>query len=81
MQVSVINIGNSKGIRLTKHLLEKYGIRDKVELILEKGRIILMPVSEPRKGWEKSFQSMRNNGHDNLLIDDVFPDENLDEWK
>lgn len=81
MQVSIINIGNSKGIRLTKNLLEKYDIKDKVELILEKGRIILKPVSKPRQGWEKSFQLMRENGDDRLLIDDIFNDENLEEWK
>ena len=81
MQISVIDIGNSKGIRLTKNLLEKYDIRDKVELILEKGRIILKPVSKPRQGWEKSFQQMNANGDDRLLIDDIFNDENLEEWK
>jgi len=81
MQISVIDIGNSKGIRLTKNLLEKYDIRDKVELILEKGRIILKPVSTPRQGWEKSFQEMHTNGDDRLLIDDIFIDENLEEWK
>ncbi len=81
MQISVIDIGNSKGIRLTKNLLEKYDIRDKVELILEKGRIILKPVSKPRQGWEKSFQEMHANGDDKLLIDDIFNDENLEEWK
>jgi len=81
MRVSIIDIGNSKGIRLTKNLLEKYDIKDKVELILEKGRIILKPVSEPRQGWEKSFQLMRENGDDKLLIDDIFNDENLEEWK
>jgi len=81
MQVSVINIGNSKGIRLTKTLLEKYEIKDKVELILEKGRIILKPVSKPRHNWEKSFQQMHLNEYDRLLINDVFADENLEEWK
>ena len=80
MDISVIAIGNSKGIRLSKTILEKYNITDKVELILEKGYIILKPKSEPRKGWEKAFQKMHNNGDDQLLIDDVFEDENLDEW-
>jgi antitoxin MazE len=81
MQISVIDIGNSKGIRLTKSLLEKYDIKDKVELILEKGRIILKPVSKPRQGWESSFREMHENGDDTLLIDDLFHDEKLEEWK
>ena len=81
MDLSVIPIGNSKGIRLSKTLLEKYNITDKVELILEKGYIILKPISEPRAGWENAFKKMHDKGDDGLLIDDVFEDENLEEWK
>lgn len=80
MELSIINIGNSKGIRLSKTILEKYGIHDKIELILEKGYIVLKPTSEPRKNWEKAFVKMHENGDDQLLIDDVFNDENLEEW-
>ncbi|WP_304066132.1 AbrB/MazE/SpoVT family DNA-binding domain-containing protein [Pedobacter glucosidilyticus] len=81
MEVSIIKIGNSKGLRLTKAILEKYNITDKIELILEKGQIILRPISEPRKGWDKAFQKMHENGDDQLLMDDVFEDENFEEWK
>ncbi len=80
MELSVINIGNSKGIRLSKTILEKYSISDKVELILEKGYIILKPKTEPRKDWDKAFKKMHENGDDQLLTDDVFEDENFEEW-
>ncbi|MBS1756729.1 MAG: AbrB/MazE/SpoVT family DNA-binding domain-containing protein [Bacteroidetes bacterium] len=80
MELSVINIGNSKGIRLSKTILEKYCISNKIELILEKGYIILKPKVEPRKGWEKAFKKMHENGDDQLLINDVFEDENFEEW-
>ncbi|MEO5647624.1 MAG: AbrB/MazE/SpoVT family DNA-binding domain-containing protein [Chitinophagaceae bacterium] len=80
MEISVISIGNSKGIRLTKTLLEKYNITDTVELILEKEYIILKPKTSARKGWERSFKKMHENGDDKLLLSDVFQDENLEEW-
>jgi antitoxin MazE len=80
MELSVINIGNSKGIRLSKTILEKYSISDKIELILEKEYLILKPKAEPRKGWDQAFKKMHANGDDQLLIDDVFEDENFDEW-
>lgn len=80
MEVSVIQIGNSKGIRFSKTLLEKYNIKDKVDLILEKGRIIIQPLSKPRKGWEKSFKEMSENGDDRLLFDAIFEDEMFEEW-
>ena len=81
MEVSVISIGNSKGIRLSKTVLEKYNIKDKLELIMEEGQIVLKPASLPRKDWEESFQQMHENGDDALLIDDVFADETFEEWK
>ncbi|WLD23967.1 AbrB/MazE/SpoVT family DNA-binding domain-containing protein [Flavobacterium dauae] len=80
MELSVINIGNSKGIRLSKTILEKYNINEKIELILEKGYIILKPKTEPRKDWEKAFKKMHENGDDQLLMDDIFEDENFEEW-
>lgn len=80
MDVSLISIGNSKGIRLSKTLIEKYNLKDNIELILEKGYIILKPKTLPRKGWEKSFKKMNNNNDDQLLMPDVFEDENFEEW-
>jgi len=80
MEASIIKIGNSKGLRLSKHILEQYSIEDKVEMILEKGQIILKPISTPRKDWDKAFHKMNANGDDQMLFDDVFEDENFDEW-
>ena len=81
MEVNIIDIGDSKGIRLPKYVLEQYSISDTLELILEKGKIILKPKSTPRKGWAKSFKQMNTNGDDRLMIDDIFEDETFDEWK
>ncbi len=81
MEVAVIKIGNSKGIRFSKTMLEKYNIKDTVDLILEKSQIVIRPLSRPRKGWDKLFKEMAKNGDDRLLFNDVFEDENLEEWK
>ncbi len=80
MELSIVQIGNSKGFRLSKTLLEKYNIKDKVELILEKGHMILKPITSPRKDWEIAFKKMNENGDDQLLFNDVFENENLEEW-
>ncbi|MDR9457847.1 MAG: AbrB/MazE/SpoVT family DNA-binding domain-containing protein [Salegentibacter sp.] len=80
METSIIKIGNSKGLRLSKTILEKYHIKDKVELILEKEQIILRPIESPRKNWEDKFKEMADNKDDELLMNDVFEDENFDEW-
>ena len=80
MEQPIIKIGNSKGLRLSKSILDRYQIKDKVEVILEEGQIILRPVSNPREGWDKAFKQMHNRGEDQLLMDDVFDDESFDQW-
>ncbi|SNS50890.1 transcriptional regulator/antitoxin, MazE [Belliella buryatensis] len=80
MEAIIIKIGNSKGLRLSKTILEKYNITDKVEIILEDDQIILKPITKPRENWEIKFKEMAERGDDKLLISDVFEDENLDEW-
>ena len=79
MQVSIIQIGNSKGIRLNKMLLEKYNMQDSVELVLENDYILIKPVLKPalkpRQNWNEAFVEMHRNGDDKLLIDSVFEDE------
>lgn len=80
METPIIKIGNSKGLRLSKTILEKYNISDKVELILEKDQIIIKPISVPRENWENEFKKMAENQDDKLLINDVFDDENFEEW-
>jgi antitoxin MazE len=81
MEVSVIKIGNSRGIRFSKTIIERYNIRDAVDMILDKGQIIIKPLVKPRKGWDKAFIEMHANGDDKLIIPDIFEEENLEEWK
>ena len=65
---------------MTKTVLEKYNITDTLELTLKKSYMILKPKQEPRKGWEKSFKKMHENGDDKLVVPDVFGDEKFEEW-
>ena len=81
METAIIKIGNSRGLRLSKTILEKYNIKDKVELILEMGQIVLKPIQVPRKNWEVAFEKMNSDNDDKLLINDVFYDDNFEEWK
>lgn len=48
MLTNIISIGNSKGIRIPKILLEESGLRNKVELKVEKGQIHVIAVSEDK---------------------------------
>ena len=81
MKIPVIRIGNSKGILLSKTLIERYGIGEKIEMIMQADHIELKPVSRPRQDWEKAFQQMHQEGDDLLHDEDMLDDDILEEWK
>jgi antitoxin MazE len=59
MRAKIIRIGNSRGIRLPKPILEASGITDEVDLKVEEGRVILMrPQKHPREGWAESIAAI-----------------------
>lgn len=78
MRISIIQIGNSKGLRLPKSIIEKYNIQGEMEIILNEHDITLKPIKKVREGWEEAFKQMHANGDDHLIIDDVFEDEIFD---
>jgi antitoxin MazE len=82
MLVSIVAIGNSKGIRLPKAILEQLHIVDQVELEVENQQIILKPVDRtPRSGWEESFKGMASNQDDRALLPENFESKEFDwEW-
>lgn len=82
MKVSVVPIGNSKGVRLPKAILDQLGISDQMELEVENKQIILRPINKnPRSGWEEALQKMNRNHEDNLLIPETGTEEGFDwEW-
>jgi antitoxin MazE len=81
MKVKVVPIGNSRGIRIPKPLLEQCAIEDAVELRSDGKRIVLTPVkAKPRQGWAEAAARMHEAGDDELLIPDVFEDDIEVEW-
>ncbi len=68
MEIQVIQIGNSRGIILSRAILERYNIQNKVQLELRKNHINITPVNETRKDWDKSLTVMNSKGEDILLI-------------
>jgi antitoxin MazE len=69
MRARIVKIGNSKGIRIPKPMLEQSGIQDEVELEVEDGQIVIRAVRHPREGWDAAFAEMAARGDDKLLDD------------
>ena len=67
MRARVVKIGNSQGIRIPKTLLEQTGIMNDVELDVEKDKIVIRPILNPRADWDKAFKTMAGRGDDALV--------------
>jgi antitoxin MazE len=63
----IIRIGNSRGIRVPKALLEQAQLREEVELHAEPGRLVVRAVRRTRAGWAEAAASMHQQGDDRLL--------------
>ena len=72
MQLATAAIGNSRGIRLPKVLLDKYGFGDAVEAELRDDSLVLKPAKKARDGWEEAFRQMHEQGNDALLLPNFF---------
>ena len=80
MELQVVQIGNSKGIRIPKSLLKQYNFKEKVVVDLREEGLLIKP-KKVRDGWAESFKEMAENGDDQLILGDfknIFDDE---EWK
>ncbi len=77
VRAKLVKIGNSRGIRLAKPLLEVAGLADEVEIEAAPGILTIRPLAHPRAGWADAASSFEAEG----LLDEMsatrFDDE---EW-
>jgi antitoxin MazE len=67
MKTRVVRIGNSRGIRIPKVLLEQTGLPEEVELSADGDSIVIRPAKRTRAGWDAAFREMALRGDDAML--------------
>jgi antitoxin MazE len=70
MRAEIIRIGNSRGLRIPKAVLEQCGMKRAVNLEITDHSLIITPCEETRSGWTKAFELMAKNKDDELLDTD-----------
>lgn len=81
MKSHIVRIGNSRGIRLPKTLLQEAQLEDEVEIQAEAGRILISKPSQPRAGWAEAARRMREHDEDHLLAPSTPTRFDKEEWK
>ena len=77
----IVRIGNSRGIRVPKLLLEQADLPDEVELRAEPGRLVVSAAKRTREGWEVAARLMHQRGDDTLLDARTSTQFDRTEWK
>jgi len=81
MKAQIIKIGNSRGIRIPKPLLEESNLEGEVDLeVIDEG-LLIKSTNPPRHGWEAAFQSLAENDDDDLIMDDGGSQFDMENWR
>ena len=68
MHANLIRIGNSRGVRLPKAVIEAAGLRDDLDLEVRDGAVVIRAVRDIRSGWADAALACRE-ADDNVLDD------------
>ncbi len=81
MKVELIRIGNSRGIRIPKPIIQQCRFEGSVELRVENDQLLIAPARLPRDGWEEAFRAAASSAHDELLLDTPSSQFDREEWR
>lgn len=81
MKAALVRIGNSRGIRIPKALIDQCGFDKTVEIRVEEDRLILSADQRPREGWDAAFRASGSAAQDELLLDPITNEFDREEWK
>ena len=81
MRTRLVQIGNSRGVRLPKPLLQEAGLTDEVEIRAREGVIVIQRVGRPREGWAEAARQMRGRKDDRLIDEPTATRFDDEEWQ
>jgi antitoxin MazE len=67
VRTRIVKMGNSRGVRIPKLLLDQLGLDEEVELAVQHDQLVIRPVRRPRHGWDEQLKRMAMCGDDRLL--------------
>ena len=80
MRARIVRIGNSRGLRIPKPILEQAGLEDEVELTVEGDRVVIQSSHRPRAGWSDAAKQAATQRQD-ALVAPVLPTRfDREEW-
>ena len=80
MRTQLVRIGNSRGVRLPKTVIDEVGLTDEIDLRVEDRCVVIAPLHVPRSGWADAAQRLRADSK-GLLVGYAPTRFDEDEWQ
>lgn len=71
IKARIVKMGNSKGVRIPKPILEQLGLGEEVELLVRENQLVIRATKSARAGWDEHFKRMAEQGDDRLLDEET----------
>jgi len=81
LRTQLVNIGNSRGIRLPKILIRQIGFDKEVDITVQEDALLIRPARRARHGWKEQYRAMAEHGDDHLLDDLPTTRWDEEEWE
>jgi antitoxin MazE len=81
MKANLVQIGNSRGVRIPKAILKQTGLSDEIEMEVRGSQLVIRAANHPRAGWAEAFARMAARGDDKLLDPHVPTKWDETEWE
>lgn len=81
MKGKLVRIGNSRGVRLPRAVIEEAGLREDLEIRIEGRTVVLSSPARVREGWTDAARKLVDRGEADLLD---LPSENTfdrEDWE
>ena len=81
MKAKLVRIGNSRGVRLPKPIIEQVGLLDEVELVVRDGAVVISAAQPARHGWAEAAAALSARRGDAVLDPYTPSDFDAHEWE
>jgi len=81
MKARIVRIGNSRGVRIPKPVIEQIGLGEDVTMVVREGALVITPFGRARAGWSQAFRSMATRGDDAPIDEPQGSRWDDDEWQ
>jgi len=76
-----IQIGNSRGLRVPKVLIEQLGLGGDVDMCVQNDQLVIKAAVRPRAGWGEEFRKMAEKQDDRPLAGHLTNEWDETEWE